>query len=380
MSTSRNAATPATIETAVLGAGQSVALRPQVASLPTYVPGARPSAAKKVHKLSSNENPYPPLPSVSAALQNCLMTFNRYPDMANTEFIAELAAFLGDRVTPEQIAVGNGSVAVLSHILEAVVNPGDEVIYPWRSFEAYPIAVAIAGGVSVQVPLDDDSAINISALAAAVTDRTKVLIVCTPNNPTGSTVTHTELLELLALVPRDVLVLVDEAYVEFVRGVDSVDGLSLLADHPNVVVLRTFSKAYGLAGLRVGYAVGEPNLVAGIRAVTTPFGISSVAQQAAVVSLKAVDELFERVEILIDERTRVVAGLQEQGWSVPESQANFVWFGLGERSLEFAKLAGEAGLLVRPFAGDGVRVSIGDAAENDAFLAFTATVSAEFAS
>lgn len=344
-------------------------LRPAVEALPPYVPGARPAAGERLWKLSSNENPYGPLPSVVDAITRAATTTNRYPDMYATELVEALAAFVG--VEAGQVVVGNGSVAVLAHVLSAVVDAGDEVVYPWRSFEAYPIAVAVAGGRSVMVPLADAGRLDLPALAAAVTDRTRVVLVCTPNNPTGPVVSGDELEDLLAAVPSDVMVVVDEAYLEFVRDPEAPDGLDLLRRHENVVLLRTLSKAYGLAGLRVGYAVGQPRLVAGIRAVSTPFGVSHVAQQAALASLEptAQSELFERVEAIVAERTRVVDALREQGWDLPESHANFVWFPLAEATMARATEAHAAGVLIRPFAGDGLRVTIGEPEANDAFLA-----------
>ncbi|QAY63860.1 histidinol-phosphate transaminase [Xylanimonas allomyrinae] len=359
-------------------AREHVPLRAAVEALPPYVPGARPAAGERLWKLSSNENPYGPLPSVVAAIAEAAADANRYPDMYASELVEALAAHVG--VLPEQVVVGNGSVAVLAHILAAVVDAGDEVVYPWRSFEAYPIAVSVAGGRSVMVPLARDGRLDLPAMAAAVTPRTRVLLVCTPNNPTGPAVHADELDALLAAVPSDVLVVVDEAYLEFVRdpqapgaaadarGAGAVD---VLRRHGNVVLLRTLSKAYGLAGLRVGYAVAPARIADGIRAVSTPFGVSHVAQQAALASLRpqAQAELLARVDALVAERERVVAALRAQGWDLPESQANFVWFPLGEATSERAKQARAAGVLVRPFAGDGLRVSIGEREANDAFLA-----------
>jgi histidinol-phosphate aminotransferase len=349
-----------------------VPLRAAVAALPAYVPGARPRAGGKLWKLSSNENPYPPLPSVLTAIAAAAAEVNRYPDMYATELVGAVAAHVG--TDPDHVVVGNGSVAVLGHVLQAVVEHGDEVVYPWRSFEAYPIAVAVAGGTSVTVPVRPDGRLDLPAMAAAVTPRTRVVMVCTPNNPTGPVVHADELEEFLAAVPRDVLVIVDEAYLEFVRDPQAPDGVDLLRRHPNVVLLRTLSKAYGLAGLRVGYAVAEPRRAAGIRAVSTPFGVSHVAQRAALASLEptAQAELLERVSALVTERDRVTAALAEQGWDVPETHANFVWFGLGEATMERAAEARESGVLVRPFAGDGLRVSIGEREANDAFLAVAA--------
>ncbi|WP_422110496.1 histidinol-phosphate transaminase [Cellulosimicrobium arenosum] len=351
-----------------------VPLRPAVAALPAYVPGARSGPGAAAFKLSSNENPYPPLPSVVAAIADAAADVNRYPDMYAAELVEATAAALG--VSAEEIVVGNGSVAVLAHVLQAVVEPGDEVVYPWRSFEAYPIVAAVSGAVSVQVPLLDGAAagrLDLPRMAAAITDRTRVVLVCTPNNPTGPAVHRDELDTFLAAVPSDVLVVLDEAYVEFVRDPHAPAGLDVYAKQPNVVLLRTFSKAYGLAGLRVGYAVARPRLAAGIRAVSTPFGVSHVAQRAAVASLAARDELLARVEHLVADRTRLVEGLRDQGWELPESHANFVWFDLGERTLQRAEEARAAGAIVRPFAGEGLRVSVGEPEATDLFLRVSAT-------
>ncbi|WP_066584375.1 histidinol-phosphate transaminase [Cellulomonas timonensis] len=343
-----------------------VPLRPAVAALPPYVPGARALVGAAAFKLSSNENPFPPLGSVVAAIADGAMDVNRYPDMYATELTEAIAAHLG--VNPAGVVTGNGSVAVLSHVLAAVCDAGDEVVFPWRSFEAYPIAVGIAGARAVQVPLTADGRLDLPAMAAAVTDRTRVILLCTPNNPTGPAVRADELAELLDAVPRDVLVVLDEAYVEFVRDPLAADGLAVFAARPNVVLLRTFSKAYGLAGLRVGFAVARPRLAAGIRAVSTPFGVSHLAQLAAVASLRAADELMVRVEAVVDERSRMLAGLRAQGWEVPDSEANFVWLPLGDRALAFAGESARSGVLVRPFAGDGVRVSVGEAEATDLLL------------
>ena len=349
-----------------------VPLRPAVQALPPYVPGARPTPGETLWKLSSNENPYGPLPSVVEAITKAAAETNRYPDMYATDLVEALAGFVG--VDASQVVVGNGSVALLAHLLNAVVDAGDEVVFPWRSFEAYPIAVAVAGGTSVMVPLGEGGRLDLPAMAAAVTDRTRVILVCTPNNPTGPVVHADELDALLAAVPSDVMVVVDEAYLEFVRDPDVPDALALLAEHENVVVLRTLSKAYGLAGLRVGYAIASPRLAAGIRAVSTPFGVSHVAQQAALASLRpeAQFELMTRVDALVAERTRVLDALRAQGWDLPVSEANFVWFPLGERTMECAAQARAAGVLVRPFAGDGLRVSIGEVEANDAFVTIAA--------
>ncbi|WP_024286445.1 histidinol-phosphate transaminase [Cellulomonas sp. KRMCY2] len=343
-----------------------VPLRAAVQSLPAYVPGARAGADLTAHKLSSNENPYPPLEQVRAAVARAASQLNRYPDMFATDLVAALAVKHG--VDPAGIVAGCGSVAVLGHVLQAFCDPGDEVVHAWRSFEAYPILVRLQGARSVQVPLDREGRHDLPAMAAAVTDRTRVILVCSPNNPTGPAVRHDELLALLAVVPQDVLVVLDEAYVEFVRQPSAIDSAAVLAAHPNVVLLRTFSKAYGLAALRVGYAVTHQDLARGVRTASTPFGVNHLAQVAALASLEAEAALLERVDAVVAERERLVAGLRGQGWTVPETQANFVWLATGARTLEIAADAADDGLLVRPFAGEGVRISVGEPTANDRVL------------
>ncbi len=347
-------------------------IRPAIADLPAYVPGKPPAARDGVptYKLSSNENPFPPLAGILEAATDAAGAMNRYPDMGCTALYARLSEHLGVPVT--HLAAGTGSVAVLYHLLQAFCEAGDEVVYAWRSFEAYPIAVAVTGATSVQVPLDAEARHDLGAMAAAITDRTKVVIVCTPNNPTGPAVGRTELQEFLAKVPSHVVVVVDEAYREFVRIEDPVDAVDLYRDRDNVAVMRTFAKAYGLAGFRVGYVIAPEPIASAVRACALPFGVSSVAQAAAVASLEREKELLERVETLVVERGRVVEALREQGWDVPDPQGNFVWLKLGDRTVEFAAAADEAGVMVRPFAGDGARISIGDPKGNDIFLSVAA--------
>jgi histidinol-phosphate aminotransferase len=332
------------------------------------VPG-KPATAREglqTYKLSSNENPYPPLPGVLEAVHAAAARMNRYPDMGSVALYDALAAKLG--VAPQQIAAGTGSVAVLYHLLQAYCDPGDEVVYAWRSFEAYPIAASVVGATSVQVPLTGGARHDLDAMAAAVTDRTKVVLLCTPNNPTGPALTDAEVRAFVERVPTDVLVVLDEAYREFVRLDDALDALALVRERSNVVLMRTFAKAYGLAGLRVGYLLGPEDVATAVRACALPFGVSSIAQAAAVASLDAEDELLARVDALVAERGRVTAALAEQGWELPDAQGNFVWLALADRALEFAADAETAGIMVRPFAGDGVRVSIGEVAANDRLL------------
>ncbi len=350
-----------------------VELRSAITALPAYVPGARIPVGASAYKVSSNENPYPPLPSVVSVISDAANDINRYPDMGNADIAEAVAQFLNESASEaalargplkaEHVVLGTGSVAVAAH-----VDAGDEVIFPWRSFEAYPIITSVAGGVSVKVPLAAGGALDLDAMAQVITERTKVILVCTPNNPTGPAVTHAQVEAFLAKVPSNVLVVLDEAYLEFVRMDDALDALAFLAKYPNVVVLRTFSKAYGLAGLRVGYAVARERLAAGIRAASTPFGINLVAQHAVLASLAAKDELFARVDALVAERERMVTALRQQGWDVADTQANFVWLELGERTGTIAAECSARGLLVRPFAGEGIRVSVGEPEATDLFL------------
>ncbi len=343
-------------------------LRAELSGIPVYKPGrpAVSAAGAPAYKLSSNENPYPPLPGVLEAATAAARSFNRYPDLACSELTAELAKRFD--VPEAHIATGTGSVGVAQQLVQSTTGPGDEVLFAWRSFEAYPIITQVSGAVSVQVPLTDGDVHDLDAMADAVTERTRLVFVCNPNNPTGTVVHRAELERFLDRVPSDVLVVLDEAYREFIRDPEVPDGVELYRDRPNVCVLRTFSKAYGLAGLRVGFAIGHEPVAAALRKTAVPFGVSQLAQDAAVASLRSEDALLERVEALVGERTRVRDALTAQGWTVPPAQANFVWLRLGERTAEFAAACERAGVVVRPFPGEGVRVTIGESEANDLFL------------
>ncbi|MFF1686199.1 MULTISPECIES: histidinol-phosphate transaminase [unclassified Streptomyces] len=342
-------------------------LRAELEGIPTYKPGKAAAAGGPVaYKLSSNENPYPPLPGVMESVVEAAGSFNRYPDMACTGLMNELAERFAVPVT--HLATGTGSVGVAQQLLQATSGPGDEVIYAWRSFEAYPIITQISGATAVEVPLTSGEVHDLDAMADAITDRTRLIFVCNPNNPTGTVVRRAELERFLDRVPSDVLVVLDEAYREFIRDADVPDGVQLYRDRPNVAVLRTFSKAYGLAGLRVGFAVAHEPVAAALRKTAVPFGVSQLAQDAAVASLRAEDELLGRVGSLVCERNRVVETLRAQGWTVPETHANFVWLRLGERTADFAAACEQAGVVVRPFAGEGMRATIAETEANDVFL------------
>jgi histidinol-phosphate aminotransferase len=347
-------------------------LRDALDGIPAYRPG-RPATStdgRPAYKISSNENPYPPLPSVLELVRAEAAGFNRYPDMFATGLTAAIASRFD--VPASHVATGTGSVGVLQQVVQSVAAEGDEVVYAWRSFEAYPIVVQISGARSVRVPLTPDERHDLDAMADAVTDRTRLVLVCSPNNPTGTAVHRDQLARFLDRVPAHVLVVIDEAYREFVRDPDVPDALEVYRDRPNVAVLRTFSKAYGLAGLRVGFAVAHDPVAEALRKTAVPFGVNGLAQSAAVASLQAEHELLERVDALVAERGRVAGALREQGWTVPDTEANFVWLRLGERTAEFAAACEEAGVVVRPFDGEGTRITVGETEANDLMLSVAA--------
>ncbi|GAA1112367.1 histidinol-phosphate transaminase [Arthrobacter flavus] len=350
----------------------SIHPRSVLGRLPRYAAGKPPVVVDGLqsYKLSSNENPLPPLPSVLAAIAS-QTHINRYPDPMTTALRTALASFLA--VPADDIVAGAGSLGALNQVLATFAgqndyDAADEVIYPWRSFEAYPICVGLAGAAGVQIALNQDGTHNLEAMLAAITDRTRVILLCTPNNPTGPILKKAEVASFLQRVPAHIVVVIDEAYQEFVRDAEAVDGLAMYREHQNVVVLRTFSKAHGLAGLRVGYSVSQPELTQHLRVSAVPFAVSQIAEQAAVTSLEHFDEVRERVQGIVDERTRVVEGLRKLGWTVPNAEGNFVWLALGDNTPEFAGLAEQRALSVRAFGTEGARVSIGEPEANTRFL------------
>lgn len=385
-------------------ADEQIRLRAALDALPAYVPG-RPAPDDGVHrfKVSSNESPFPPLPAVQQAVARAMETSHLYPDMGAVQLREAIAAHhreSGFDLAPEAIVLGTGSVAVTGDLVRALVDAGEEVVFAWRSFEAYPIVVGSHGGVSVPVPLTSTFEHDLDAMAAAITARTKLVILCTPNNPTGPALSTEEISEFLQKVPAHVAVAIDEAYREFVDPELRPDTARLFAEHPNVVILRTFSKLQGLAGLRLGYAIAHPRLARALGQVTVPFGASSLGQAAALATFApdAARELEERAAWIRAERARVqeglarIAGAARAGGgtgasgadargeadavgaadALPASQGNFVFFPLGERSGEFAAFADARGLVVRAYGADGVRVTIGEAAANDRLLEIAA--------
>ena len=357
----------------------SIPVRPVFDTLPSYAAGKPPVPVDGLtrYKLSSNENPLGPVPEVARVLAE-FDAVHRYPDPLSTALRTALAGQLG--VDAEDIVTGAGSLGALNQIIKtfAGVNADgvqDEVIYAWRSFEAYPILVGIMGARSVQVPNLPNGAHDLDAMAAAVTDRTRLILVCTPNNPTGPAVTESQIRSFLAKVPATVPVVIDEAYFEFCAASSipegeepPLNGLDIYRDYPNVIILRTFSKAQGLAGLRVGYSISHPQITRHLRVAATPFAVSALAERAAVASIEHQEAVMARVSHIVAERERVTARLRELGYEFPSTYANFVWLPLGERTGEFVDLMNRNALSVRAFGSEGVRVSIGEIEANDRFL------------
>ena len=357
----------------------NIPVRPVFNTLPSYAAGKPPAPVEGLtqYKLSSNENPLGPVPEVARVLAE-FATAHRYPDPLSTALRHKLSARLG--VDADDIVTGAGSLGALNQILKtfAGVNADgvqDEVIYAWRSFEAYPILVGIMGARSVQVPNLHDGSHDLDAMAAAITERTRLILVCTPNNPTGPAVTESQIRAFLEKVPAHIPVVIDEAYFEFCaastvpEGEEApLNGLDIYRDYENVIILRTFSKAQGLAGLRVGYSISHPQITQHLRVAATPFAVTALAAAAAIASIEHEDAVMERVSHLVSERERVTARLCELGYEFPSTYANFVWLPLGERTGEFVQLMAEHALSVRAFGTEGVRVSIGEVEANDRFL------------
>ena len=345
-----------------------VRLRPEIVSLPAYKQGS--PASSEAFKLSSNENPFPPHPAVLAAIRD--LDIHRYPD-ATALVVREALARRHD-VTPDEIIVGAGSVALLAQLISAAATVGDEVVFAWRSFEAYPGLVTVAGATSVRVPLTADTRHDLPALAAAVTDRTRAVIVCTPNNPTGTVVTADEFTAFMAAVPRDLLVILDEAYAEFIDDPTAVNGDVFVRRYPNLVILRTFSKAYGLAGLRVGYAIGPVAVLDAARATAIPLSVTEAAQRAVLAAMRVEPELLARVRELARRRDEVQVALRAQGWTVPVSQGNFVWLPTGPATAAAGEAFAAAGIVARVFPPEGIRISIGEAESVASLMAVAAEV------
>jgi histidinol-phosphate aminotransferase len=355
----------------------SVTFAEKLARMPGYkagVPtGQAPEAiaAGGIAQLASNESPFPPHPKVVDAITAAAGAMNRYPDPDATLLRSRIAERYD--TDPSRVAVGNGSCEILLAAAEALCEPGAEILYAWPAFSMYPYLPALTGAREVRVPLDASETHDLDAMAAEVTASTQLLLVCNPNNPTGTHRPAAEIAAFCESLPTHVTVVLDEAYVEFQTHDDPDATVDLLADLPNLVVLRTFSKCYGLAGLRVGYALGSPRFRAAVDAVRQPFSVNALAQAAGAEAILHSDDVTRRVESTIAERLRVEEGLRALGLATAETHANFSWIDLGEAE-EAAVVAGlaERQIAVRPGTPLGdpghIRVSYGTAGENGRFL------------
>ncbi|MFI6995963.1 pyridoxal phosphate-dependent aminotransferase [Nocardia sp. NPDC050175] len=318
------------------------------------------------HQLSLNENPYGPLPSVRAALTGALVEANRYPEFLPRRLPGLIAARLGH--APDRVVVGAGATGVIMHILQEFVTPGAAVVMATPTFDGYPLLTDTVGGRVVAVPLTHDGHQDLQAMSAAVDHHTAVVVLCSPHNPTGTCIRHGALAEFLERTDPSVTVVFDEAYIDFVPPCDRADTVALVDRHPNLVVMRTFSKAYGLAALRVGYAFGSAPVIARIRRWQLPFGMTALAEAGVRACYAAEDELALRTETITRECGRLTAGLRELGYRVPTSAANFVYLSGCPAELDRVR-AGFArdGIQVKHCA-TGIRITVGDTAATAAVV------------
>ena len=330
-------------------------------------------ASGEIAQLASNESPFPPHPKVIEAIHNAAAAMNRYPDPDATLLRRRLAERF--ETEPGRVAVGNGSCELLLAAAEALCEPGAEIVYAWPSFSMYPYLAALTGAREIRVPLAEGQVHDLDAMAAEVTAATQLLVICNPNNPTATHIPLAEIAAFCERVPPHVTIVLDEAYIEF-QAVDDPDRtLDLLPNFPNLVLMRTFSKCFGLAGLRIGYAIGPATFRAAIDAVRQPFSVNALAQAAGAEAIRHADDVARRVEANLVERVRVESGLDELGVAHTESQTNFSWLDLADADEPevVAYLGAERSIAVRPGAllgGPGhLRVSYGTTAENDRFLA-----------
>ena len=347
--------------------------RSAVEALPAYRPGRDAEQAQQEHgvadavKLASNENPEGPISAVESAVLSAVRGANRYADHRGGELRSRIGEWLN--ISADHITIGNGSVGLLQQIFLTYLDPGDEIIFGWRSFEVYPIYSQLTGAEMIRVPLLDDLTYDVDGIIAALTPATKVVMLATPNNPTGTVLSHDDIVRIATAAGEEVIVVIDEAYREFVDAGTPDPVADIVPQFRNVLVTRTLSKAHGLAGLRVGYAVGDPEVIADIDKVAVPFHVNAAAQAAAIAVIDNIEEIEARCAVIVSERGRVEAQLSEMGWWMPAHQANFVYLSTGSDTMRLATELEKRGVVVRPFDGEGIRVTIGSPAENDRFLA-----------
>jgi histidinol-phosphate aminotransferase len=344
----------------------------RILDIPVYPAASTYAFEGELVKLASNETPWPPHPQVLEAVEAQLRTLNRYPDPEKSLLRRRIAERTG--VPAGRVAVGNGSCEILLAAAEAMLEPGAEVVYAWPSFSIYPHLAAMTGARAVTVPLNDAGEHDLEAMAREVTVATRIVIVCNPNNPSATALPPAEIDAFAAELPRHVALLLDEAYVEFSTLQDPDESIDLLDRQPNLVLLRTFSKVYGLCGLRAGFALGSEDFRLAIDRVRQPFSVNTLAQAAATEALNHVDEVERRVEQTAIERLHVESELEERGLETTDSQANFSWVSLGDRDEdEVMRGLEEHGVIVRSGKALGqegwMRVTYGTRSENDRFLA-----------
>ena len=344
----------------------------RVGTIPVYPAASTYSFDGELVKLASNETPFSPHPQVLEALEAQLRTLNRYPDPAKSALRRRLADRTG--VRDGRIAIGNGSCELLLSAAEAMLEPGAEVVYAWPSFSIYPHLAAMSGARAVTVELNDAGEHDLEAMASEVSAATRMMIVCNPNNPTATALRPAAIDAFVASLPRHVAVILDEAYVEFSALQDPDESIDLLDRHPNLILLRTFSKVYGLCGLRVGYALGSEEFRLAVDRVRQPFSVNALAQAAATEALNHVDEVERRVEQTAIERVHVESELEGRGLATTDSQANFSWVSIGDRDEdEIVDGLAKLGVIVRAGRALGqegwMRVTYGTRQENDRFLA-----------
>jgi histidinol-phosphate aminotransferase len=342
-----------------------------IADIPVYPAASTYQFEGELVKLASNETPFAPHPQVLEAVESGLRSLNRYPDPAKSALRKRLSERTG--VAAGRIAIGNGSCELLLAAADAMLEPGTEIVYAWPSFSIYPHMAAMSGARAVTVPLNEAGEHDLEAMAREVTVATRIVIVCNPNNPSATALAPDAIDAFVAELPRHVAVILDEAYVEFSTLQDPDESLDLLERHPNLVILRTFSKVYGLCGLRVGYSLGDERFRNAVDQVRQPFSVNALAQLAATEALGHVDELERRIEQTVMERVYVESGLAERGLETTDSQANFSWVSLGDRDEDqIVNGLAERGVIVRAGRALGeegrFRVTYGTRAENDRFL------------
>ena len=347
-------------------------MRPEISAIVRYQPGrpieevAAEFGLTDVAKLASNENPLPPFAEVTAAIRDGAADVNRYPDSDCEALAASVGAFLG--LDPESLWFGAGSTELISVVTKAVGGPGAHVVFPWPSFAMYPVAAMMALAESSPVDLDADLRLDLDAMAKAIRPETSLVFVCNPNNPTGTHRSGDDVRAFIEAVPSDTLVVVDEAYAEYVVAGDYHSMIPLAIERPNVVVSRTFSKIYGLAGLRVGYLVGRPETLGELKKAQIPFSVNSVAQRAAIESLRHADRLGERVAANREGLEYLAASLAERRIPVADSQANFVWAHLGPEVGRIAEQLMDRGVIIRVLSDEWARITIGTPEENHRFI------------